>query len=173
MKKAFSNLFIVVLLFASCTDYLSEREANFIPYKPGDILVFENSNNKSTDTIYISKLDRYVPDGPQINFNEHIDAKDRNKDYIVSLSAGYGKHSNSYIKIRGLEGKHYLKDIEKKTETSLITRTMRFNDVVILEKKEKRGNIIRVYWSKSKGIVQFVEKDQAVWQLISLSSFNE
>ncbi len=169
MKKGISTL-IILLIFISCTEYISDKELKYMPYESGQFLIFENRKDKSIDTIYISNIKRFVPDGPQIHFNEAIKAYNRKNDWIISLSAGYGKYSDSYIKIRGLSGKHYLKELDTKKETSLKTRTMNFDDVILLEKKEGGiGNIIKVFWSKSKGIVEFVEKDETIWQLIELN----
>ncbi|WP_321308114.1 hypothetical protein [Marinifilum fragile] len=171
MKEIILYLF-VAMLSVSCTDNISRKESKYMPYDSGDVLVFENPKNTLLDTIFISKIDRYVSDGPKIYFNESIKAYDKKGDYIIHLSAGYLKYPDSYLKIRGLSGRHCIKDLNKKTEISLSTRTMSFDDVILIE-KESGGNseIIKIYWSKSKGIVQFEKDNHTIWQLISLSSY--
>jgi len=158
---------MVLLKILSCKRKLSKDELIFMPYKTGQILIFENQSNKKIDTILISSVEKYMPEGTQVYFNEAINAKNKNKAYLVSLFAGYGKYSDPYIKIHGLNGKYYLKEIKSKKEINFKTEKINFDDVIILNKKGSgNGNISKVFWSKSKGIVQYILEDKTIWTLI-------
>lgn len=162
---------LIILLFnLSCKRHINEDDIKYMPYKSGDNLIFENQKNKSVDTIFISNIEKFVPDGPQIYFNETIKANNINGEYIVSLSSGYGKHSESYIRISGLSGMHYLKELNSKTEIKLKINTIKFDDVIIIEKKGLMGKIEKVFWSKSKGIVKYVMKDGTTYKLIKFKN---
>ena len=163
--KRISIIFILFLFFISCNNYLDEKEVKFIPYKKGQILIFENENKNVIDTITISSIDKFIPDGPQINFNEILRINDKNGNYIVYLSAGYGKNSDTYLKINGLNGKHYLKDLELLQSSKINLNGIIFNDVIIIKRKSDIGNIDKVYWSKKNGIVMYITKDKTTWKL--------
>jgi len=169
MTRFILKLLIVVCL-SSCTNYLGEDEVKFMPYKSGDLLIFENLSDNSIDTIKITTVDRYVPDGPQIYFNETISARNQNNDHVVLISAGYGKNSDPYLKIRGIRGRYYLKDIDDIEKISLKTKTRRYDDVIILHNEDSSRLINQVYWSRSSGIVQYLEKNHISWQLVEVRS---
>ncbi|MCB0486603.1 MAG: hypothetical protein KDC47_10445, partial [Flavobacteriaceae bacterium] len=110
-----------------------------MPYKSGDKLVFINTLNEEVDTIFINEIDRYIPDGPMIYFNETISAVNEHGRQIVRVSAGYGKYSEPYLSIKGLDGRHPLKEIDEKPVIEFETLNFTFDDVVIIEAKNKQS----------------------------------
>ncbi|MFC4267306.1 hypothetical protein [Polaribacter marinivivus] len=164
MKKTIS-LFIILLTLSSCKEYLSEKDLKYMPYKNGERLIFENENLNLIDTIIISNLEKFIPDGPQLHFNETIIAK-TGESYLVRINAGYGKNSDSYLEIEGLIGKFYLEDFEKLKKHKLEYEGKTIYDVIIL-KTEKEGNsrIKKVYWSISEGIIKYETKKGNIWKI--------
>lgn len=136
-----------------------------MPYKKGDVLIFENKSLNLIDTITISDLKKFIPDGPQLYFNETIKAETGN-NFLVSINAGYGKNSDSYLKIENLNGKFYLEDFEKLEKQKLENGNKTINDVIIL-KTETKGisRINKVYWSISEGIIKYETKKGTIWEL--------
>lgn len=165
-------LLFLTFITTSCTHYLSEEESDYMPYKAGDLLIFQSLSDGSIDTISISHVDRFVPDGEQIYFNELIVAYHKNNNTFIQISAGYGKNNEAYLEIRGFEGdKQYLKDIDQKSILSLTTPFSKFEDVVILEGRKgeyKTPKTIRIYWSRSSGIIKYENSDGEVLELIDL-----
>ena len=145
-----------------------------MPYKTGDLMVFISSKDQTLDTISISNVKRVVPDGPQIHFNELITAYRSNQRPFILLSAGYGKHSEAYLDIRGFKGgKQYLKDIENQPTNLLTTPYRTFNDVIVFEAPADDFNstkTIRIYWSKSTGIIKFEQSDGEAFDLVTFES---
>jgi len=143
-----------------------------MPYKPGDSIVFKSLADGSTDTISISHVERFVPDGEQIYFNELIVAYSEDRRPLILLSAGYGKNSEAYLEIRGFEGdKQFLEDIDSQPAIPLATPYGTFNDVVIFEGRKGNYNIpkpIKIWWSRSTGIIQFEQSDDEVLQLLAI-----
>ena len=136
-----------------------------MPYKKGDILIFESESLNSIDTITISNLKKFIPDGPQLYFNEIIKAETGN-NYLVSINAGYGKNSDSYLKIENLIGKFYLEDFEQLEKQKLEYGKKTISDVIILKTEEKEiSRIQKVYWSISKGIIKYETKKGNIWKL--------
>ncbi|WP_133067241.1 hypothetical protein [Flagellimonas pacifica] len=172
------NLILIICIlffYTSCTKTreLNDYEVNFMPYKSGEELVFVNTSNEKVDTIFIKKIERYIPDGPMVYFNETIAAIDKNDRQIVRVSAGYGKYSESYLSIKGLDGRHSLKEISEKPVIEFETQNLSFDDVVIIEAKNKQSDtnkVIKVHWSKSKGIVQYVDVENGTWQILNQQS---
>ena len=160
-------------MYTSChkTRHLSDYEVALMPYKSGDKLVFVNTLTKEVDTIFINEIDIYIPDGPMIYFNETIAAVDNNDRQIVRISAGYGKYSEPFLSIRGLDGRHSLKEIDEKPIIEFKTQNLTFDDVVIIEainKQSVTNKLIKVHWSKSKGIVQYEQAENETWQILNL-----
>ena len=148
-----------------------------MPYEPGQELIFTNQKDSLTETIFVSNIRKYVPDGEQIYFYEHITAYNRKGREFVSIASGYLKYSEPYIRIRGFDGgKQLLKDFDSKPRTSLVTPLATFDDVVIFEasRKDKKANgTNKIYWSESTGIVQFENGDSSVWQLLAIQQTEE
>ena len=111
-------LLIILFSICSCKEYLTEKELKYMPYRKWDILIFENKILNLIDTITISDLKKFIPDGPQLYFNETIKAE-TGKNYSVSINAGYGKNSHSYLKIENLNGKFYLENLSNWKNKSL------------------------------------------------------
>ena len=136
-----------------------------MPYKKGEILIFENKELNSLDSIKILKVHKYIPDGPQMHFNEIIEAETKNGRF-VSVHAGYGKNSESYVKIDNISQKFYIKNLENLKIGSLILGTKRLNDVIILENtKDGISKNKKIFWSKSKGIVRYETEKGNIWEL--------
>lgn len=165
-------LLTLTFIITSCTDYLSEQEASYMPYEPGETLIFKNPKDSLIDTIFIADVRRFVPDGEQIYFNEQITAYNKNDRQFITLASGYFKEAEPYIKIRGFDGgRQLLKDIDNKPTISISTPYSTFNDVVVLEataEQIRTSGTSKVYWSRSTGIVQFVNGDNSVWQLLAI-----
>ena len=87
-------------------------------------------------------------------------------NFLVSINAGYGKNSDSYLKIENLNGKFYLEDFEKLEKQKLENGNKTINDVIIL-KTETKGisRINKVYWSISEGIIKYETKKGTIWEL--------
>jgi hypothetical protein len=164
MKKIILGI-LTLIVFTSCKEYLSKTDLKYMPYKTGDVLVFENKKLNSTDSIKILRLHRYMPDGPQLHFNEGIQAEVSNGKFI-SVHAGYGKQSESYLKIDNISEKYYIKNLENTMTTSLKIGNKKLDDVIVLE--NERGiisKIKKVFWSKSKGIVRYETEKGMIWEL--------
>ena len=136
-----------------------------MPYKNGDVLVFENKKLNSRDSIKILRIHRYIPDGPQLHFNEGISAETKNGRF-VSVHAGYGKYSDSYLKIDNISQKFYIKDLENRKTNSLTIGNKKVNDLIILEfEKTKISRLKKMFWSRSRGIVRYETEKGIIWEL--------
>ena len=164
MKKILLGI-LTLLLITSCNEYLSEKDVKYMPYKKGEILIFENKELNSLDSIKILRVHRFIPDGPQMYFNEIIEAEIKSGRF-VSVHAGYGKHSESYLKIDNISEKFYIKNLENLKISNLIIGTKKLNDVIILENAEGGiSKIKKIFWSKSRGIVKYETEKGKIWEL--------
>jgi len=164
MKKIILGIFILTV-FSSCKEYLSKTDLKYMPYKTGDVLVFKNKNFNLTDSIKILKVRKYMPDGPQLHFNEVIQAEVSNGRFI-SVHSGYVENSESYLKIDNISEKYYIKNLENTMTTSLKIENNIIDDVIVLDnEKGIISKIKKVFWSKSKGIVKYETEKGKIWEL--------
>lgn len=87
-------------------------------------------------------------------------------NHLVSINAGYGKNSHSYLKIENLNGKFYLENFEELEKQKLESGKKTINDILILETETKGiSRINKVYWSISEGIIKYETKKGNIWEL--------
>jgi hypothetical protein len=164
MKKIILGI-LTLLFITSCKEYLSKKDLKYMPYENGDVLVFKNKKTNSINSIKVIRIHRYIPDGPQLHFNEVIRAEIEYGRF-VSVHAGYGKHSDSYLNVFNVSRKFYIKNLKNQKMATLKIGTKELEDIIILEShKEIISKVKKIFWSMSKGIVKYETKSGMIWEL--------
>ena len=186
---------IATLMFGmfgcSKTSKLNIADLKWNPYKGGEVLVF-HSNQGDTDTIFVQNVRRAKTDDDPLamfpNQSEvlnvivkHTDPipPNRNQGYsedsFFELWAASDKNTRIRFKLSAKNswfyGDYYHKnDLENLTTTTLTTKSITYNDVIVLEPQSKEyydrdAFVTAVYWSKSKGYVRYDLKNGVYWEL--------
>lgn len=170
MKK---SVFIVAsfLSLFSCTKYLSEKEENYMPYQTGDQLVFMNPKTNDKDSVSITRVRKFVPDGEKLVFNELMIAYEtygKNDTPFILLESG----NKPKLQLRRFHSEKYLSDISKESKLEVITPLAKYNDVVVFDGKHflrDETKTFKIYWSISTGIIEYRDSNNNTWQLIDFN----
>ncbi len=165
------------------TKKLTEKEKSSIPYIGNEILVFK-SNKSELDTIRIKEItirkhppnlgDMFWAKNTEV-LRVQTDKECKNCDEIITLSK---QNFSSEITINFdliLNGKRYyhgtdFQSLKKLKAEKLIINGTELNDVVSISRKSEKthlGQINKIYWSKSKGIVRIDVNSDYYWELIN------
>lgn len=186
--------FLTISLLTSCgkTIRLADKDFRWIPYKGTETLVF-NSNAGDADTIFLLGTDRQtVPSDPLDAFPtnlEHFTIASRHSDpsppsgnhrYLenefLTLSASESKSPYLTLHHAAKDAWFYgggfmeLKDLDTIKFISLTTKRKTYNDIVLLnpessEYADRSNFIVKVYWSKSEGLIRYDKQDSIYWEL--------
>jgi len=176
----------------SRTIKLDEKDFRWIPYKGNETLVF-SSTTGDTDTIFLSGSNRQItPNDPLAVFPtnfEHFSISARHSDpsppngnhrYLegafLQLSAFKNKQAYLSIDLAAKDSWFYggnfleLKDLDTIEQSTLNTKSNIYTDIIVLtpesnEYFDRSNFLIKVYWSKSNGLIRFDKKDSVYWEL--------
>jgi len=187
----FSVLFLVS---CGQTNRLTEEDYLWMPYNGNEMLVFK-SNAGEIDTIFLLKKDTLLayPEAQSINgvkyevvsvFCKHSDpnilqgkhrylenvflevkkSKNRQAEINILLSA---KDANFYRLSRITTD-----SLSKVKQVTLQTSYGQYDDVYVIEGEDYLGSlsqrsdfVVKLYWSKSEGLIRYDKKDSVFWEL--------
>ncbi len=177
-------LFILGYIFTNPfrTKKLTEQEKQSIPYKGNEILVFK-SNKSELDTIRITEItirehppnlgDMFWAKNTEV-LRVHNDIDCKRCDAIITYSVqNFSSKTDIDYRIKINEKRYYLgtnfKTFKKLETENLNVNGTKFNDVILIERKDEKSSyrLDRLYWSKSKGIVRIDINENYYWELIS------
>ena len=182
-------IILLFILLSGCAKEirLSDKEKKWNPYRVGEILIFESSENE-LDTIFIQEInDNIFPssNGPLKYSNESlwVYAKHTDPNYdryltnkILEIQTGTPeKPSRINFGLLAKNAWFYdsyktINELEALKETSIETQFGKFADVIKIEDtkgmySERDDFIERIYWSKSNGYLRFEKKNGKIWTL--------
>ena len=184
------NIFLILVCSQSCAqnkELLTEDEKIWNPYKQGQILIFESSNNEQ-DTVKIIDIQEVFPDGlGTITYNERLRVLARHNTpkrkglidtYIFSVIAQTDKHPTQYqfsIELENsffIDDKYELKYLENLSEIEVQVKAGRYDDVIVIgtlrDYSHYKTAIEVIYWSKENGFIRLDKYDGSFWQLIEV-----
>lgn len=173
MKRLFTILTLLLMLFSCRTHKISQRDLNWQPYKEGDIIVFE-SNKGEKDTIKIKRIEIYNnPDDPLAIFPNKLQSLFVIADKgILEMDAGKtGVSIHFTIRLGENELKYpntvlTIKELNKKAEQGKDKYVIEANEFYD-NMKDHPFDLRYIYWSKEYGYLGLVFKDNYSWSLIS------
>ena len=188
------NLFLIlpiVLFLGNCRSDLTDQEIKWNPYKEGEILVFESSDNER-DSIIISEITSSDSNEHELlevkckyfeNSSGHPDNPDTVQSFLMALTAW--KDNNSVLTINlnrkfALFAPYTAKRLtwlDSLELTSVESKNGTFNDVLILEPDTTSPDypsyatdslfVNKLYWSKSCGLIRFdLSNKKTSWSLV-------
>ena len=189
------NLFIISIIILSCgqTVRLSKNDYSWMPYKGNEVHVFK-SNTGDTDTIFFTRKDTLwgSPD-PALSFNEYeiVAIFSKRSDpymsnghrylegYFIKIKKTMSRKAELVIDLSAKEAKFYklsaikLDSLSKVKTLSFTTSYGQYDDVYIINSEDYLGTfeehsnyVIKVYWSKSEGLIRYDKKECIYWELI-------
>ncbi len=195
MQNKFFLFFIPTILLSSCfkSYTLTQEDYKWMPYRGNETLIFK-SNTGESDTIFLFEKHTMVgyfhPDTPSGSYEEvsvfgkHIDPDLVNgKPHYLErefFSIKKNKHGSTEMEI-SLSAKdavfYRLSSIEINSLRKINTITLKsqfhqYDDVYIITGEDYEGNyfersnfIIKVYWSRSSGLIRYDKKNGVYWEL--------
>lgn len=181
----------ILFLLGSCQTDLTKQETEWIPYKKGEVLIFESSKHE-LDSFYISDItSSYVYNNEirEVKYqyleksSDHLENSDTVHSFLMAVTAG--KDNNSVFTLN-LNRKFALFApftakrltwLDSLHSISTEINNRKFNDVLILEPDNSNPEYLnyardsvfvnKLYWSKSYGLIGFdLSNNKTSWRLI-------
>jgi len=188
--KNINTLIVISFLLIGCGSktYLTEDEKRYNPYKEGDVLIFQNNENK-LDTIFINSInDNLFPDAPgplkyynesiivsskltesnrKINCNDFLEIRSKTAESPTIID--FGLCGNGY---RFIDGTRTINQLNKIKPIELQIMNKPLNDILTIAntgkyKTDIANSIENIYWSKSIGYVGFDKADSSKYRLVN------
>ena len=181
-------LILIPFLFTCSNNKIRKESFDWIPYKVGDILIFE-SNTNLVDTIFIKDIDKHTnPDDPLDFFPNYSTANVISGEITLTnpITTSLGtKITKDYVDIlelsSGRDSDYLILSFKKRRDTLAYSRiTLKISD---LEKQfenksefesiqldpaiydDFKSDVKYVFWSKKFGYTKYQFKNGHIWEL--------